>query len=797
MRRKRLAVAGLTLALLAGSGIASADPDPLNLVLQLIMPTDVQATGIGPTTIFVAWTDNSPVETANRIEMATDEAGPYTQIDVAEGCGGVDLNQVQNTKLGSSVCTYVVSNLAPRADPAPRFFRVTPLIVSDPREPRSAVLVEGRASEPDPAFLGPEPPTNFVCNGGGELACINVNSVTLTWTNNGDQQEFWIMRGRGAVNPYYGAAPIARLSGTTTEFHEYLQEYNKIFSYRVVAVRIQNLPRADGTVVTEMSYSNGIPDRVVVETAPLPPPTDPSGLTAQFVPPSSALLTWTDASPAGPYIDEDGWRIELGAASNDFRTELTRPASMGQGTVTYTDISIPPDTRRCYRVRGYRNGVAFSGFTNVACLGSIPTAPTHLVAVAVSNAQVDLSWRDKSDAEDAYDVERCNGVCTAASSGWADIADTPPDAEHFSDESTVGLTTYSYRVFARNSSGRSASSNISIATTPAARVAKPEDLSAVATGSHEITLNWTDRATNETGYLIEFRAPGGEWNELVRNLGPNSYHYVDTESLGANQRRCYRVRATKGTDETSDPSNEACATTLPPQPPNADPTDLIADVQSNTSIMLGWTDNATNESEYRVEYVAFANLTCNQDPTGIPFKPMATAPAHSGTGQVNFLVPKLVPHTAYFFRVRAANLDGQSGNSNVSLCAQTFGPPLPVFKDPPASGHVSATRCDFQITAGTTAGPNRVKRLLIYVNAIVSGTNLSTTDTIEVSINDSPSPIVSANTWKIKHQFRRGINYRLLVTSYGYDAPNWASATAEVHDIKVLADCPVEPDPLP
>ncbi|MFA5890696.1 MAG: fibronectin type III domain-containing protein [Actinomycetota bacterium] len=797
MKNRRLAVAALTIALLAGSGIAFADPDPVNLVLQLITPTDVQATGIGPTTIFVAWTDNSPVETANRIEIANDEAGPYTQVAAAPACGGVDLNQIQNTKLGSTVCKYVVANLAPRADPAPRYLRVTPLIVSDPREPRSAVLFEGRASEPDPAILGPEPPTDFTCNGGGELACINVNSVTLTWTNNGDQQEFWIMRGRGAVNPYYGSTPIARLSGTTTAFHEYLQEYNKVFSYRVVAVRIQNLPRADGTVVTEMSYSNGIPDHVVVETAPLPPPTDPTGLTAQFVPPSMALLTWTDRSPAGPYIDEDGWRIEIGPASNDFRSELTRPASAGQGTVTYTNISIPPDTKRCYRVRGYRNGLAFSGFTNVACLGSIPTAPTKLVAVAVSNAQVDLSWRDNSDAEESFDIDRCAGVCSASSAGWTQIADTPPDAESFSDTGTVGLATYSYRVYAHNSSGRSAPSNISVVTTPAARVAKPDDLSAVATGSHEITLDWVDRATNETGYLIEFRRPGGEWAELAKNLGPNSHHYVDVESLGASQRRCYRVRATKGTDESSDPSDEACATTLPPQPPNGDPTGLAATVQSNTSIVLGWTDNASNESAFRVEYIAFRNMACPQDPTGIPFAKLTTAPGHSGLGAANFLVTGLVPHTAYFFRVRAENLDGVSGVSNATTCAQTFGPPLPVFKDPAESGNVSATRCDFQITAGTTAGPDRVKRLLVYVNAIVSGTNLSTTDTIEVSAADNPSPIVGPNTWKIQHQFRRGINYRLLVTSYGYEAPNWASATAEVHDIKVLADCPVEPDPLP
>lgn len=785
---KRLAPMVLALAVLGGSGIASADINPVDTVMSLFSPTNVQAAGTGPTTVFVSWTDNSPIENANRIEMATDEAGPYTQVGVAPGCGGVDFNQPQNTKVTPTTCSYTISNLAPPSDPAPRFVRIVPLVVSDPRDPHSAPLIEGKASAPDPAILGPEPPVDLVCNGGGELACVNVTSVTLTWTSAGDQQEFWVMRGRGAANPNFGTQPIARLPGTRTAFHETLTEYSAIFSYRVVAVRIQNIPRLDGTVTTELSYSNS--NTVVVETPPLPPSTDPSGLTAEFVPPSSALLTWTDRSPGGPYIDEDGWFIEMGAVATNFRSQLTRPASAGQGTVTYTDVNVPPDTKRCYRVRGYRLGPAFSGYAGPACIGSIPKAPTNLRATPISNAEVDLAWLDNSEAEDGFGIDRCNGVCTASSSGWHQIGDALADATAFADISTSGERVYSYRVVATNTSGRSKPTNIAVVTTPAARVARPEDLTAIATGSHEITLDWTDTATNETGYRVEYRAPAGEWTVLADGLSSNSHHYVDTESLDANERRCYRVRATRGRDERSDPSNEACATTFDPQPPNGDPSNITASPESNTSIVLGWRDNATNEASYRVEVIAFPHQACStQNITGLQWTRVADAPAHGGTGQANFEVSKLVPHSAYFFRVRARNLDGESASSAATACTQTYGPALPVFKDPTSSGEVSATRCSFTIQQPTT-GPDRAVELLVYVNAIVKGTELSDTKTIHAL------PPASGDQWVVKHNFRNGVNYRILATAYGpsTDADpqykHWTSATAEVHDITVLADCP-------
>lgn len=799
----RLCVAVATCAvLLSNAGPAAAGPED-ELLSLLLRAENVEATGIGPTSVFVSWTDRSPIDTLYRIETASDEAGPYSEVATHQCAVPVGPTAVRLPQVDVTCATQFQAG--PASSPRPIFVRVVPLL-----DIGGVTLLEGIASEADPALLGPVAPTNMRCNGGGDTACLNVNSVTLTWTDNSDEAEFWIMRARGAINPNFGTTPHAVVPANTTTYSEFLTEFSATFFYRVVAVRRQNIPRLDSSVTIEMSFSNsltgsgggggggGLLDRVKVETAPVPPPTDPSGLTAVFIPPSTVRLTWTDKefNLTRPYVDEDGWFIDFGPSATDFRFTTTHLVSPGEGTVTHEDDNIPPDTTRCFRVRAWRNGPALSGFTNTACIGSIPKKPTNLLAQALDNASVKLTWNDNSDAETGFSIERCAGVCTHAGS-WTEVGQAPADSEMFLDTTTIGNTTYSYRVKATNSSGTSPASNVATIKTPISPVIKPTDLEAEATGSHEITLRWIDHAPDETGFRIEYKDPDGIFRKLDERgprLGTGLTTYVDTISLAAEQERCYRVRALK-VSKVSDPTNEDCATTFPPLPPNGVPTDLSALATSNVEIDLSWTDNATNEDSFRIEAVTFNNLDCPQSVAGKTFTRIATAAKHPSTGTTNLVINGLTPHTAYFFRVVAVNKDGESAPSVDSGCVQTLGPPLPIFVDPAASGDVEATRCDVEIKTefhhgGGPSDKDHVDRLKLFVNAWVPETGVGHTDTLFIE-----EPYTETSTyalWRGEYKFRKGITYRLIAQSFGHPPTRYHSAQAQIRDVKVLADCPLD-----
>lgn len=856
-RYKRIALGFLALLSFAVVVPARADDpdptgDPIGTVQDLVKVANVTATGFGPEQILVSWDNQGgqclPVQVpcvtlANRfqIQASMDEAGPYRTVSTyTNNC----LRCVTSVTLsGQPSNQNSLGSMGLRsADPRPFFVRVVPILSTPPiGPPNSKPLVDpvdifaGRPSDPDPVVLGPKRPTDVICGEGGALDCVNVRRITLHWTDNSDEKEFWVMRAEGPANTNFGSQRHARTPENVNVFTETLDKANTVFQYRVVAVRITSVLRVlTGQPQDELSYSNcDAGDNkhdcaVTAQSAPVPSPSTPSALSATYSPPNNATLTWVDRelNPDLPYVNENEWHIEQ---TSDFKTsgapdwdslvasQVTMPGTPGQGVRTYDIHDFPLDTTRCFRVRGAVVGPAFSEYTNIACIGSTPKAPSDLVAVAASNAAVDLTWTDNSNSETGDVIERCDGICTAAGV-WTEVGTAPRNATSFRDVTTAGLRTYSYRVFAVNPSGRSPSSNIAFVTTPPAPLPSPGPLQATGM-QHAIRLDWTD-ISGETGYEIEYRSPGGNF-DLLTSVGANVSTFVDTSSLGVNQTRCYQVRALDGPMRKSDPTNEACATTLPLTPPNA-PSNLAVVSPGgvkNTSIELTWRDNANNETGFIIEAISFINTECASNPAVVDsrFYRWGVAPAVSGSGvTVNFTVTGLVPHSSYFFRVKATNQDGDSSYANAvtpyhvvdypntTACAQSAGPLRPVWTDPAQSGDAQTFRCDMTLEASDDpTDPDRVGGIRVYVNAFVPGSSLGNTDTIYVGdvpgispdLEDDPVIVDGDGTkqaqWVIRYHFRRGFNYRLLATTYTADANKWSSATGLVDNVTVYADCPL------
>lgn len=842
----------LGLSVMSG-GIALADT--IDEVQSALLFVDhVTATGISDKQIIIGWTDRSIRANEFRVEVSFDEVGPYLSktdwhFPATGVCGApvTVVDQDTNRPAQERLCRTTIS-LSPAADTRPYFVRIVPLLTTrlSDQFTTGQVIMAGKPSDADPALLGAKSPTNLRCNGGGALACVNVQSVTLTWTDNSDEWEFWVFRGVGVINPVFEALPVITLPANTTSYSSYLAEFGRKFSYRVVAVRRLVIPRIDRDNVPtpdteELSFSNSSgPDTATVETPTTPAPTDPSFLSATLAGDGTLTLTWIDKAPTGfDYRDEDGFFIEqtpkpatgLPNFDEDEAAQHTRPALYGEGTAAWS-TSLPADTSRCYRVRSYRKTTtytapSYSGFTNVVCPGTRPAAPTNLIANALRNDEVRLTWVDRSEAEDGFVVQRCPGVCTQGAGGWSDITTTVPiNATTYTDTTTASLTVYSYRVLAFNLAGRSDPSNIAVVTTPAARLAKPLNLSATATGSHSIDLVWTDTTTDESSFELEYRRPGGVFAPLT-SLNPNTIYYQDTD-LATFETRCYRVRSFKAPNESSDPSNEACATTTGPVGPKTSggadgfPTGIealpdtdIALRKGNTRVFVRWLDNAVNETGFKVEVLAFANVDCATpgiSPVGRTFALAGTAPAHSGTGISSFAVEGLQPYSSYLFRVKAFNRDGESAygvasppfdgtHTTVTQCVRTFGPKKPVFTEPNENGKMLATSCEFTLRAPQVAGS--VGGVRVYVISTVPGSSIAHTDTLWVGSvpgaqHDPPrnqyiaSHTRSGDDWTIKYQFRRGPSYRLLAASFESAAPQYSSAQADIRDVTVLADCPTD-----
>lgn len=198
----------------------------------------------------------------------------------------------------------------------------------------------------------------------------------------------------------------------------------------------------------------------------------------------------------------------------------------------------------------------------------------------------------------------------------------------------------------------------------------PSNLVATATGTSTIDLTWTDNTTDETGFAIERSlGPSGPFIEIDR-VAAGVTNYGDT-GLAENTEYCYQVRAfkpkNKKSDTLSDPSDPACATTdaVPQDPPDGDPSNLMAMAVDHQRIDLAWSDGSSNEDGFSIERCTGAGCSnfAEIDQVG------ANVTSYADMG--------LQELTTYAYRVRGFNGAGNSNYSNVAEATTAEAPPPP------------------------------------------------------------------------------------------------------------------------
>jgi hypothetical protein len=194
-------------------------------------------------------------------------------------------------------------------------------------------------------------------------------------------------------------------------------------------------------------------------------PAAPSALTYGAVSATAVDLRWTDNAS-----NENGFTLERCTGTLQVCGASTAVwalrATLGANVTAFSDSGLTPQTAYSWRVKAFNalGSSPASNYLSVTTAGSVPAAPTGLKAQAqrsLARLQVQLTWTDNATDETGYTVERCAG---AACTNFAAIASLPANSASFVDASVVRGTTYSYRVWAGGSGGKSAYSNVATIT---------------------------------------------------------------------------------------------------------------------------------------------------------------------------------------------------------------------------------------------------------------------------------------------------------------------------------------------
>lgn len=202
-------------------------------------------------------------------------------------------------------------------------------------------------------------------------------------------------------------------------------------------------------------------------------------------------------------------------------------------------------------------------YGNIGGTPPATTPPTSLTATMPTDTQAVLTWTDNSSTEYGYRLERRVG--TVGSFTMLPNTDTTittytvgSNVTTYTNSNLQSGQIYYYRVCAAQSGGDSAYSNEVAVVTPG--IQTPAGLVATPISTTQVDLTWTDRSSDELGFIIERSSgPNGLFNEIAR-VGVDVSAYTDTSVYPATN-YYYRVKAYDAT-RVSSSSNEDWALTF-------------------------------------------------------------------------------------------------------------------------------------------------------------------------------------------------------------------------------------------
>ncbi len=194
--------------------------------------------------------------------------------------------------------------------------------------------------------------------------------------------------------------------------------------------------------------------------------------------------------------------------------------------------------------------------------------------------------------------------------------------------------------------------------------AAPSSLAETSLSETTISLGWEDNAGNEQGFKLYRSTSMSSGYREVATLAANTISYVDN-NLNAGTTYYYKLLAFNQ-DGNSDYSPVLAISTLASQAPEepAAPSSLAETSLSETTISLGWEDNAGNEQGFKL----YRSTSMSSG-----YREVATLAANT----ISYVDNNLNAGTTYYYKLLAFNQDGNSDYSAV-LAISTLAEQVPV-----------------------------------------------------------------------------------------------------------------------
>jgi hypothetical protein len=186
--------------------------------------------------------------------------------------------------------------------------------------------------------------------------------------------------------------------------------------------------------------------------------------------------------------------------------------------------------------------VTQSGILSAFAMETVPLSPTNLIASAISDSQISLTWNPPINATGitGYQVEYKTGTDSYS------ILSITGNLTTYLNTGLLPNTSYTYRVSAINSTGIGNPSNEYSATTLPASIqthipSSPVVIGITTVSNTSLKITWTTPSDNGgtpiTGYLIQRNG-----TTIVTNTSSNQTIYIDTNLL-ANHQQTYQIAA--------------------------------------------------------------------------------------------------------------------------------------------------------------------------------------------------------------------------------------------------------------
>ncbi len=382
-------------------------------------------------------------------------------------------------------------------------------------------------------------------------------------------------------------------------------------------------------------------------------PAAPSDLKVKALGVNAFQLTWKDNSN-----DELGWEIRLALAGNPPQRYTLFPVPNATSYLLF--INELPGKELDFQVAAY-NGVA--GLEKISARSATVSAdtfssssfgaPTKLKVTALDDGRFQLRWKDNSTSENGYQIE----FKQAGSKKWLPPIGLNPGIKF--KQIISGFppgTRYSFRVRALKGNPVKFTSYSKVVTTSTQEFLAPSELVATPQGEGEFVFRWKDRSSSESGFELQRRIGGGDFQSLG-TIDANDTFTIPITGFAMDTDHEFRLRCfldTAAGRVFSDFSNVSAVRSTPLKAPTA----LAATTTTADTVTLTWTDQSAREFGYEI---LTTELDSSNPRTG-------SAGQNAQTGSVS----GLKPGTDYLIRVRAYDLfSGATSAYTAQLAART------------------------------------------------------------------------------------------------------------------------------